>query len=135
MKPEIKQKWVEALRSGDYQQGTGQLRNLSHDYCCLGVLCDLHSKETGIPWSPTLQRPGSDKSDILAFWNYAGSTVNLNDMVRNWAGIDVSHVMVFKDGQIESLANLNDSGTKFAEIADLIEETDFTAMSATLKGN
>lgn len=40
MNPEWKAKWVAALRSGNYQQGSGDLR---HDdrFCCLGVLCDL----------------------------------------------------------------------------------------------
>jgi hypothetical protein len=32
--------WIEALESGKYQQGTGQLRN-GDCFCCLGVACDL----------------------------------------------------------------------------------------------
>ncbi|WP_420431472.1 hypothetical protein [Candidatus Poriferisocius sp.] len=35
------ERWVEALRSGDYQQGIRFLRNTNDNYCCLGVLCDL----------------------------------------------------------------------------------------------
>lgn len=36
----LKAKWVEALRSGDYRQGEGQLHNNDNDtFCCLGVLC------------------------------------------------------------------------------------------------
>jgi hypothetical protein len=38
MDPNLKAKWVEALRSGEFNQTTGRL----HDYegfCCLGVLC------------------------------------------------------------------------------------------------
>lgn len=36
----IKAKWVEALRSGEYQQTQGKLHdNTSNSYCCLGVLC------------------------------------------------------------------------------------------------
>jgi hypothetical protein len=35
---EIKTRWVEALRSGRYQQVTGKLRT-EEGYCCLGVLC------------------------------------------------------------------------------------------------
>lgn len=46
MNPRIKQLWLDALRSGDYEQGTGRLRT-GNRFCCLGVLCDLHSKETG----------------------------------------------------------------------------------------
>lgn len=40
MNPEIKAKWIEALRSGNYQQGIGALR-LDCKFCCLGVLCDV----------------------------------------------------------------------------------------------
>lgn len=42
MNPEIKQNWLEALRSGKYQQGRGCLKQ-GNKYCCLGVLCDTVS--------------------------------------------------------------------------------------------
>lgn len=45
MNPEIKAKWVAALRSGDYEQGRGYLHR--GGFCCLGVACDLFIKETG----------------------------------------------------------------------------------------
>lgn len=35
---EIKQKWLDALRSGEYKQGKGRLRDGNGAYCCLGVL-------------------------------------------------------------------------------------------------
>ena len=37
----IKNKWVEALRSGKYKQGTGKLRKCDDTFCCLGVLIDV----------------------------------------------------------------------------------------------
>lgn len=45
MKPELKKAWIEALRSGKYEQGT---YNLKHNgkYCCLGVLCEIAGKRT-----------------------------------------------------------------------------------------
>lgn len=41
-----KRRWVKALRSGEYQQGTGTLcrfdpREGSLQFCCLGVLADI----------------------------------------------------------------------------------------------
>jgi hypothetical protein len=50
MNQNIKQRWLEALRSGKYKRGTGtlkakQLGEKGYRYCCLGVLCDLYSKE------------------------------------------------------------------------------------------
>lgn len=43
MKKELKQKWVTALRSGEYKQTTGRLERIENGTlvgnCCLGVLC------------------------------------------------------------------------------------------------
>jgi hypothetical protein len=41
---ELKKRWVEALRSGDYLQTDSVLRfsdDSGDTYCCLGVLCNL----------------------------------------------------------------------------------------------
>ena len=40
MTPEFKALWIEALRSGKYEQGRGALR-MGDKFCCLGVACDL----------------------------------------------------------------------------------------------
>lgn len=48
MDADIKSKWIAALRSGEYQQGTAQLMQDHPDgykFCCLGVLCDIIDKE------------------------------------------------------------------------------------------
>ena len=38
----LKDKWVAALRSGKYTQGTGRLRSpFDNGHCCLGVLADI----------------------------------------------------------------------------------------------
>lgn len=51
MDPELKTKWLKALRGGGYRQGVGALRRRSEDdgklnYCCLGVLATV----AGEPW-------------------------------------------------------------------------------------
>jgi hypothetical protein len=112
MKPEIKQKWVQALKSGKYRQGKGSLKNKLNEYCCLGVLCDLHSKETSIKWN----------GDV-----YLDKCIQLPSEVMEWAGIDN---MVGRSGMVDSdinlrpiyLTDLNDSGRTFKEIAEIIEE-------------
>jgi len=41
---ELKDKWIDALRSGKYQKSEGQLREKVEDgycYCAMGVLCDI----------------------------------------------------------------------------------------------
>lgn len=49
MDRELRDKWIAALRSGEYTQGRGELKAIQHDpnyvtppqvtHCCLGVLC------------------------------------------------------------------------------------------------
>ena len=42
MQTELKTKWIEALRSGEYRQAQGILKDVSGSaYCCLGVLCEI----------------------------------------------------------------------------------------------
>lgn len=45
MTPELKDAWLEALRSGKYTQGKYQLkaepRQGKYAHCCLGVLCEV----------------------------------------------------------------------------------------------
>jgi hypothetical protein len=45
------QKWVDALRSGEFKQGRGQLRdktfNNEYRHCCLSVACEVFRRETG----------------------------------------------------------------------------------------
>lgn len=44
---EMKEAWISALRSGDYEQGKVNLF-FNNKYCCLGVLCQLNNVEVGI---------------------------------------------------------------------------------------
>ena len=76
MKPEIKKLWVEALRSGEYTQGSMRLFN-NESFCCLGVLCDLHAKETGGQWE--------DVDDVGK--HYLGCDELLPEEVVIWSGI------------------------------------------------
>lgn len=38
MRKEDANKWLKALRSGDYKQGNGHLKTADNKFCCLGVL-------------------------------------------------------------------------------------------------
>ena len=52
MNAQIKKEWLEALRSGEFLQGTGRLRYSERKlngqnvkrHCCLGVLCEIVKK-------------------------------------------------------------------------------------------
>jgi len=108
MNPQIKQKWVSALRSGDYQQTKGRLRK-EDKFCCLGVLCDLYGKENNVEWEI------SEDSGKYMFQNKGAS---LPSSVRKWAGVENDNPEICAT----SLSELNDTGSTFNEIADLIEE-------------
>ena len=106
MNQEIKTKWVAALRSGEYTQAKGKLK-IEESFCCLGVLCDLHSKEKTIEWNKEL---------------YLEATGMLPEAVKEWANIDSSNgnpVIINKKSQ--TLAWHNDENSTFLEIADAIE--------------
>lgn len=50
MDKKIRNKWVKALRSGKYKQGTGALVSPGNGqkkdrFCCLGVLCAITKKD------------------------------------------------------------------------------------------
>ena len=110
MNPQIKQKWVSALRSGDYQQGQNYLRT-DNGFCCLGVLCDLYGKENNAEWN--LANNGHN-------YEFQDKESHLPSSVIEWAGVEDSNPYII--GGIGTLSGLNDKGFTFNEIADLIEE-------------
>ena len=46
MNKEFKQPWIDALRSGEYQQGLQCLKDSGGNYCCLGVLQEINGRMT-----------------------------------------------------------------------------------------
>ena len=112
MNPEVKAKWVAALRSGEYKQGRGALRNAADEFCCLGVLCDL----SPFPWLGPPERKMRPSYDIEERPHFLTSGY-LSEPVAEWAGLVDTNPVV--DGN--TLSHLNDTGCPFDQIADLIE--------------
>lgn len=129
MNPEVKEIWLEALRSGLYQQGRSLLKyknNRSGEmfYCCLGVLSDLAEKQGVV----------SCWADIASYKSYGGTeTVYcfgeharacLPQEVMDWAGIDTpfGELATPLDDIYNSLSSVNDAGMSFLQVADIIEE-------------
>jgi hypothetical protein len=113
MKPEIKKRWVEALRSNKYEQGQGYL-NKDGKYCCLGVLCEVVKDEIGL--SNVLDTDGI----TMIYGNY--KTAVLPSEVEEYCGIESFQDITYYNN-IASLEELNDNkGLTFDEIADIIEE-------------
>lgn len=110
-KAEVKERWISALRSGDYQQAFGALHNRDGAMCCLGVLCDV----LGAEWVPG---------------NAPGGSMHEGDyVVKGYPTLNAfpPHEYMEKAGLSDELAidlyTLNDSEKcSFEEIADVIEE-------------
>ena len=116
MKPEVKEIWVNALLSGEYQQGHGALRKRD-EFCCLGVLCDLAVQAKVIAPETMAMSDGRRK-----FFGYEDSDRDLPQEVMEWAGVkDSSGVYEDAKGSDRNLAFDNDKGKKFPEIAKIIE--------------
>ena len=111
MNPEIRAQWCAALRSGEYKQGKEELLYETADgprYCCLGVLTDLYLK-AGQPVE------FEDDGDSYSVWNWDAV---LAPPVRDWAGLGESNPYLTP---ALAAAEINDDGTAFPEIADLID--------------
>jgi hypothetical protein len=122
MNHEIAKEWVTALRSGEYQQGRGQLKS-GNEFCCLGVLCDLARKQGVGFWDGNVfvqniinGEPQKDSGVLPPF-------------IRQWADISEStgDVEVLTDNDDEdgpqktALSEMNDEGMTFPAIAAFIE--------------
>lgn len=104
---EIKQKWLEELRSGKHQQGVGTLKSVEADgslaYCCLGV---LQEKVLGDEIKPVV------RSKYENDWLPEGDQQIYNDL----------RTRILNDFLVEKCSGMNDRGVDFKDIADWLEE-------------
>lgn len=109
MNADLKAKWIAALRSGDYRQVQGYLHN-EGGFCCLGVLCDL----AAVPFT---EGPSDDTDGLVRFYDFGARHRNEEMICGDMReGLKTG----FSDLALE-LAEMNDHGRSFAEIADWIE--------------
>ena len=108
MNPELKTKWIEALRSGKYKQGKSRLKNADETMCCLGVLCDLMNGE----WAKTKVNGNP------AFTYYYGT-----EAIGDTLSLGIAREVGLECKDRVKVAQMNDNENKtFAEIADWIQE-------------
>lgn len=98
----LKKRWVEALRSGKYDQGIGCLRTPRGAFCCLGVLADI--------LDPSGWRKGKYGNPGEPVHPLAADNGHLSE----GAGLSVRTQL--------SLIKKNDGEWNFAQIADYIEK-------------
>ena len=118
MNPEIKAKWVNALRVDPQylQDPDGGRLKTNNGYCCLGVLCDLYVKEKGIEW----HKLDDGKFSLDGMYDF------LPPAVVEWAGVVNLNPYVTlyecdEEPEGKTLAELNDDKYSFDSLADLIE--------------
>jgi hypothetical protein len=117
MNEQIKEKWMVALRSGDYTQGQGCLRFHKDDqpdkFCCLGVLADLI--KTDEEW---LRVNGS----VPLTWTDIGRH-NKDAYEGNELPFAMRERADILEQNCKELIIMNDDGgASFVQIADWIEE-------------
>lgn len=117
--PEIKELWCSALESEEYTQAKGRLRT-ADGFCCLGVLSDLAIKAGVQEW---VAEEGGGYGVSTSFGHPKKGTVS--GEIQSWAGIKGLQ----GDDPVVEIANerfrlsaLNDSGSSFKTIAQIIRE-------------
>ena len=120
MNQDVKQKWITALRSGEYKQIDGRLRKGDY-YCCLGVLTDLYDKEIQNDHHEWYEEDGNYGYSSDGFIAQA----TLPDSVMKWADLKEPNPTVREErmgNPVTSLAYLNDNeDLDFNQLADIIE--------------
>lgn len=129
MNERVKKLWLEALRGDEYKQGKGYLKTVRTtvhndqaeviEFCCLGVLCDLHAEETSGQWVEGGRWVEGVGRGVP---KYLGECALLPEEVMQWAGLR-EHPRVKVSTIERGLASLNDEGRSFMEIANYIEES------------
>lgn len=110
----VYERWLDALRSGKYQQGFCRLRSVDPSgdrHCCLGVLCDVVDPDG---WEQSPEYGWIHRGGV----HYPSRAVIVALAESLPARIDRRNV----DESASWWVSRNDSGESFADIADRIEE-------------
>lgn len=107
---EVKRKWIEALRSGKYNQGVGYLNADNKYFCCLGVQLDVG----GCEWVPEDVFDKNYDNPEIAFINDKEIGTKWSDSYLNEIGLT--------EKEMNNLIDMNDCRASFEDIADYIEK-------------
>lgn len=105
LKPEVKAKLLEALRSGRYKQGKGYLRNVDNCFCVLGVLCDVVEPDSWVAEGSLFHHDGRH---ICPSFTLVKSVLTDEDSNAAIAFMTL-------------LYEMNDEGVTFPDLADYVE--------------
>lgn len=118
---EFKYLWIAALRSGKYKQAQGVLKS-DTGFCCLGVACDLADPQTWRRMEHYDEETGQSFECDDAWVTAAG-----NDELPDKPDLPEEVFKALDEDRgdfrvMDKLAEMNDHGKTFAELADWIEE-------------
>lgn len=139
MNPEIKQKWLEALRSGQYKQGANYLRTESAHgvcHCCLGVLAevikdesvnglgDVYIADSGTLSDQMVIKATDGECDDHREFSLIPASIALKHSPMGPGTADLSDSIIQQhDVEMVGIAALNDDhGYSFEVLANIIEE-------------
>lgn len=125
--------WTAELRSGNRVQATGTLEVVENgvkEQCCLGVACDIFADTLGLH----VEKIEGWRVDAVVT-SYDDETGVLPNSVRDYLGLEDSNPLIelpltpeqreqaiFDGKPIHTgIANLNDGGMSFEQIADVID--------------
>ena len=139
--PLIEKVWIPALRSGDYKQGKGRLRDSKDRFCCLGVACDLidpnaWDQYTGCEWRCTVPGHGTYVASCalppaLPLGHVLCTKITPDDKI--WKAAGYAGLRHPTDTSIQGLCiALNDAGQSFEFIADFLETYALPALKEKL---
>lgn len=109
--------WIEALRSGKYQQGNGYLRTIDDKYCCLGVACEILGIESTVSLSGIAYFYGESKM-INILPTEAAKALGINNIgqFESYNDNNNKHTSLWELNDVDQLS--------FNEIADFIEKNE-----------
>lgn len=107
LRPENKDRWLKALRSGKYPQASGYLYNKNQrGYCCIGVYAAINGWKNPIGFGYEITKDG--------------------DAIQNNGQAEELQFYLFPieltEHEVNTLMRLNDRGVDFPSIADYIEK-------------
>ena len=134
----IKTEWLDDLRSGNFHQGSGKLHTATrnddgterHEFCCLGVLCE-RAVAAGIVERVDVsdEYAAGEDHTVYAYTPTEGPNAGVPyphyppPAVAAWAGLPSGDTNPYVDTDTgrRVIANVNDEGATFTDLADMIE--------------
>jgi len=114
MKPELKHKWIKALRSGEYKKSTNVLKRffktVEPRHCCMGVLCEL-MKDDYAP-AGVLIKQAEGVGDFYGCNKSIAAVLDMQTLQE--AGVSADHQ--------RTLTSMNDKGVSWDRISAYIEK-------------